>query len=208
MNLIKKSMLALSALAAVSTMHAQSDVAKPTGALGIRYAEASFGVQDIKHLSDEAYSLGASVNLPIQSSLDLGFGYSYAWLDSVGELRSEVLAASLTFHEKIQGVTAFTSVALGYAWDRAALSGVTARETAGVWGVAVGVEVPFRAVTITPRISYTDSFKSYRDYSVNYGVEATHWFTAKLAGFADVSYIDPKGSDESWNYTVGLRLKF
>lgn len=207
MNLIKKSMLALSALAAVSTMHAQSDVAKPTGALGIRYAEASFGLQDIKHLSDHAYSLGASVNLPIQSSLDLGFGYSYAWLDSSIDLRSEVLAASVTFHEKIKSVTAFTSVALGYQWDRA--RGYSAKDSAGVWGVAVGVEVPLRAVTLTPAISYTDSFEGNRDYALSYGVEASHWFTAKLAGFADVSYIDPKGrGDETWNYSVGVRLKF
>lgn len=209
MNLIKKSILVLAALAAVSSIHAQTGAAtKPTGSLGLRYAEASFGTQEFSNVGDNAYAAGLAVNLPVRASLDVTFSYSHSWLNSSFDLDSDALSASATYFTTIGRAKPFFALGLGYEWDRFAGAGIAYRDSYGIWGGAIGVEVPVAFVTLTPRISYVDDFESGADYSVSYGIEASHWFTPKLAGYAGFAYNDPKGGGDSWNYTLGVRLKF
>lgn len=215
MNQIKKTMIALSVLVAAGTVLAQSTESSPAGNLGVRYAEATFGAQDLPGISDNAYSLGAAVNLPVHTNIDVGLGYSHDWLkfdgnsqQSAFDLRSDTLLASVTLHVPVQRVNVFTSIALGYRWDR--VSGFMAGSgDEGVWGAAAGVEVPLPGVTLTPVIAYTDSLEGFGAGTFAYGIEASRWFTTKLGGFASASYLDPKAfSEGSWNYAIGVRLKF
>lgn len=210
MNLIRKSTVALAALVAAGAIHAQSEtVAKPIGSLGVRYVDISLGLEDYRGLSDNAYDASVAVNLPVLSSLDVGFSYGHVWLNSTADLDGDVLAASATYFTKIDTVKPFFSLALGYQWQRASGFGVTVKDDSGLWGAAIGFEVPVQAVTLTPRIAYVDGFDSDVGHEVSYGVEASCWLTAKVAGFVDVSYSDPQGSGgESWNYSLGVRLKF
>lgn len=210
MNLIQKTTLVLSTLVAATIIHAQNNASgQPAGSLGVRYAEAAFGVQDFQNFGDNAYQGSLSVNIPVQASLDVGLSYGHAWLDSTVDQRSDALAASATYYTAIGSVKPFLGLAVGHQWDRASFLGSTAHDDFWFWGAAIGVEIPVQAVTLTPRLTYVDGLESGHDYNVTLGTEASYWFTNQVAGFVDVSYSDPKGnSGESWNYSAGVRLKF
>lgn len=210
MNLIKKSALALAALVAAGIINAQSNAAaKPAGALGIRYADVSFNLQDYRNFGDHGYGLSAAVNLPVLSNLDVNLSYGHSWLNSSFDLKGDVLGAAATYFTTVGNAKPFVGLGLGYEWDRLSSLGTTVRDDYGIWGAAVGFEVPVSVVTVTPSITYVDGFKSSVDYSLTYAVEGSYWFTKTVAGYANVSYNDPKGSGgESWNYTLGVRLKF
>jgi opacity protein-like surface antigen len=201
--------LALLALAAVGTSYAQQTPAatEATGLLGQKYAEVSFGLQDIDQLSPNFYSVGIASNVPVTRYLDINAGYSYGWINGYVRGHSNTIAATATVYTTVAGVKPFAAAGLGYQWVSA--SGFS--DDFALWGAAVGVEIPTRWVTITPSIAYADDFqRSYESsQELAYGVEASRWITKTVAAFAGVSYTDTLRSGiDSWNYTVGARLKF
>ena len=60
MKLTKKITLALGVIAVGSASYAQTSAVASNGLIGTQYTEFSFGVQDVKHISDNAYSLGVA----------------------------------------------------------------------------------------------------------------------------------------------------
>lgn len=222
----------------------QSTTVPPSsGVLGQRYAEISGSASDPHGSSDFGFGGTLAANVPLGAGLDLGFGYGYSrtrteffsgLLEQRG--REHVLGTSVTAYTTYQGVKPFAEAALGYSWakDKLSFAGTTVlddRDDAGLWGLAVGVEIPFGAVTFTPRISYQDDFKSGsaritsptgpgtgsglivsgggRGGAFDYGTEAHVWFTRAVGGFAEISYSDPTGGGtQSWTYAVGARLRF
>ena len=82
MKLTTKTILALGLLAGgVSFAQTPADARLGTGLLGERYSDFNFGLQDIKHVSDHGYDVGASANNPlIAGVLDAGASYSYSWI--------------------------------------------------------------------------------------------------------------------------------
>lgn len=180
-----------------------------TGVLGQRYADVSFGAQDFHGFSDNAYGLGVGASLPFNESLDVGFGYGYNWLDSNAELRSQTLSTSATAYTHYKGVKPFVGAALGYQWTKTKFSTFSVKNHDWVWGLGVGVEVPVGVVTLTPSIGYADTFDGGGNGYYTTGIEANHWFTKTVAGYADVSFSDVRGSGgESWLYSIGVRVKF
>ena len=210
MNLSKKITLVLAAVAATSASFAQTAPAAnaSTGLLGQRYAEVSFGLADAQGSSDNTYGLG--VNLPVCPNVDLGFNYGYSWLNSGGlKLRDHALNASATGYTNYAGVKPFVGVGLGYQWSKAKFGSFSTNNDIGTWALGVGFEVATGEITLTPSISYVDGFKSRDAGAFNYGVEASTWITKTLGGFADVSFSDIEGSGgQSWNYTIGVRVRF
>lgn len=209
-NLTKKITLALGVIAATAASYAQQPAAStttPIGILGRQYTELSFGVQDIKHLSPDAYSLGVAGNVPVAANIDLGAAYTYGWIRGGLNAHGNTLSTSATLHTTYSGMKPFAALALGYQWAH----GAGFKDDYGVWGGAIGVEIPVGACTVTPSVAYADDFLGSRKSSQEIigNVEANHWFSQTTAGFVGVGYGDTQRSGaDSWNYSVGLRLKF
>lgn len=209
MTLTKKITLALGLFAAAAASFAQTTTtgAAPVGVLGQRYTEVHFEMQEIDFVSPNLYSVGASVNLPVSSGLDLGASYSYGRIRGDVRGHSNTLAAAATAYTEWSGLKPFVGAALGYQWTR--FAGFS--DDGALWGVAVGAEIPVGAFAITPRLIYADDFESGANSSeqLTSEVEGNYWFSPNSAVFATLGYTDVIDTRvDSWNYRVGLRVKF
>jgi hypothetical protein len=203
--------LALGLLTAATASQAQSTVSTsaPAGLLGAQYTELEFGVQDIKHLSPNAYSLTASANTAlVAGQLDGGASYSYSRIGGAVRGHSNTIGGYFTGYAPMNGVKPFVTAGLGWEWSSYRFVGSDDR---ALWGGAVGVEIPAGVVTITPRIAYADDFEGSRKsgQAWTYEVEANHWFSKTTAVFASLGKTDVRHSpNDSWNYAIGLRARF
>ena len=208
MKLTQKITLALGLLAA-GTSFAQTTASNAAGLLGQRYAEVNFGVQDIKHFSQNGYSLGAAVNTRvIANTLDVGASYDYSWIGGSLRGHANTIGGYATAYAPLSGVKPFVGAGVGWQWSSNRFVG---SDDQGLWALTAGVEIPVGAVTLTPRIAYADDFEISRDSSQQwtYSVEANYWLNAKTAVYGSVGRSDVRQSSfDSWNYQVGLRFKF
>src|SRR5258708_5094306 len=103
----KKITLALGLLAVGSASYAQH-TSEPNGLLGIQYTELNFGVQDLKHVSDDAYSVGVAANTPlIPGKLDGGATYSYSWIRGPFDGHANTIGGYTTAYAPLNGVKPF-----------------------------------------------------------------------------------------------------
>jgi hypothetical protein len=211
MNLTKNITLALGLLAAgVSQAQTPADGRFGEGLLGHRYTELNFGLENLEHVSDHGYSVGAAANNPlIPGVLDAGASYSYSWIRGPFKGHANTIGSYATAYTPFRGVKPFAGVGLGYQWTSfSAGSG----DDHGLWGLTTGVEIPAaRGLTITPRINYADDFEGSRN-SVEvwtYQVEANYWVNEKSAVFGSFGKSDVRHSSiDSWNFEFGLRARF
>ena len=209
MNLTKNITLALGLLAA-GVSHAQTPASTTGyGLLGHRYTELNVGLQDIKHLSDHGYSVGAAANNPlIPGVLDAGGTYSYSWIRGPFKGHANTIGGYATAYAPLNGVKPFAGAGVGYQWTSFSFG---EDDDDAIWGLTAGVEIPAGAVTITPRINYADDFKGTRESSQawTFQVEANYWFSPTSAVFGSIGKTDVRRSAfDSWNYEVGLRARF
>jgi opacity protein-like surface antigen len=215
------SVVLLGLATALSTRAQSPMVSNANGLLGQRYVEASVGAIDPHGSSDYGFSGDVSVNLPVQTGLDVGFGYTYNRLnaDLLSGLfklrqRDHTLSSTLTGYSTFGNIKPFAGLGVGYQWSRAKLNfgGTRVFETDdddAVWGAGIGAEIPVGAFTITPSISYQDTFSSDSSGAFAYGVEGHTWFTRTLGGFGEVTFSDPTGGGrQAWIYRAGVRLRF
>jgi len=214
MKLTNTTVLALALLANVAG-HAQTTTAmapEPTtgaGLLGHRYTELSFGFENVDHLSEHGYSVGARANNPlIPGVLDAGASYSYSWIRGPFKGHANTIGAYATAYAPLARVRPFATAALGYQWT-------SLRHGAGddeaIWGAAVGIEIPAGIVTITPRISYADDFDGSARGSKTWtgSVEANYWYSRTSAVYTSLGRTDVRHSPyDSWNWEIGLRARF
>lgn len=212
MKLTKNITAALAILAAGVSYAQTSTAVAPTagtGLLGHRYTELNAGLQDIKHLSNHGYSVGAGANNPvIPGVLDAGASYSYSWIRGAFRGHSNTIGAYTTAYTVLNGVKPFAGAALGYQWNSYAFG---VNDDQALWGLTAGVEIPAGAVTITPRVNYTDDFENSRESTQawTFQVEANYWFNAKNAIYGSIGKSDVRRSSfDSWNYEIGLRARF
>lgn len=209
MNLNQKITLAVGVIAATVASYAQQPAATSatTGVLGQQYTEVGFGMQDIKHISPNLYSLSLAGNVPVNGYLDVRGDYSYSWIRGNVRGHSNTLSTSATAYTTLGGVKPFAAAALGYEWDHA----VGVKDNFAVWGAQIGVEIPVGVFTVTPTFAFADDFRTSRKSSqaVVSNVEANYWFSKTVAGFAGIGYTDiQRSSADSWDYSAGLRVKF
>ena len=210
MNLTKKITLALGVVAATAASYAQQPAATsttPIGILGQQYTEVSFGAQDIKHLSPNAYSFDLAGNVPVNANVDVSGDYSYGWIRGGINAHSNTLSTAATLHTTYAGVKPFAVAALGYQWEH----DVGVNHSFAIWGAQIGVEIPVGDITLTPTVAYADDFRASRKSSqaIVTNVEANYWFTKTTAGFAGIGYTDTQRSGaDSWNYSAGVRVRF
>lgn len=210
MNLTKNITITLALLAA-SVSHAQTTPADRSGTgglLGHRYTEFNVGLQDIKHSPDHGYSVGASANNPIiPGVLDAGASYSYSWIRGAFRGHSNTVGGYAIAYAPLNGVKPFAGAGLGYQWNSFGF-GV---DDQALWGMTAGVEIPAGAVTLTPRVNYSDDFEGSRNSNQawTFQVEANYWYNATHAVFGSIGKSDVRRSAfDSWNYEVGLRARF
>lgn len=220
MKLSRNLLLAVAALSAVDLVYADGSAGSPAaestdGVIGQRYVDLNFGVEHVKHLSDNTYDVGAAVNVPVTSYMDAAVGYDYSWINSTLDGRAHAFTLTDTVYGTLDsGAKPFLAVGIGYERDRISGAGFkTDTAEFGIWGLGVGIEVPtaVKGLSVTPAISYSDDFRKARNSTQarQYGVEVNYWLNAKWGVYGDISYADVLHSGaDSWNYTVGARLKF
>lgn len=203
--IITKTTLALAALTTATVSFAQQPAMAPTGLLGQRYAEASFGVTDLSGISKNAYDVDFGVNLPVASSLDLRFDYDYGWTKAFGRsVHANSIGAGAVAYTNLSGVKSFVQGGVGRTWV-----GGAGRGNFNTWVVGIGAELPVGDFTVTPSIRYSDLLNNQSGGEYHYGIEGSTWVTKTLAGFASVTFSDGVGrGGESWTYLVGIRSKF
>jgi hypothetical protein len=209
MKLTKKITLALGVLAAVSTSIAQN-ASSSRGLLGERYADFNVGAADLKYVSTNGYSLGAGFNLPIlPGALDLGASYDYSWLRGSGaRAHANTIGINSRLYTVLAGVKPFVSGTFGVQWSNIRGFG---SDNQALWNLGVGAEIPVGVVTLTPRIVYDSDFEESFNSSqqLTYALEANHWLNQKTAVYGSVGYTDVNSSSfSSWNYQVGVRVRF
>jgi hypothetical protein len=208
MKLTKKITLALGVLAVGSASYAQAPAVTSNGLIGTQYTEFSFEVHDVKHVSNNAYSLGVAANTPlIPGKLDGGATYSYSWMRGPFKGHANTIGGYSNAYTVLNGVKPFAGVGLGYQWT----SGRFVSDDQALWGATAGVEIPAGVVTITPRINYADDFEGSRKSSQEwtFQVEANYWVNKMTAVFGSIGKTDVRHSSfDSWNYQVGLRARF
>jgi hypothetical protein len=214
MNLPKKFCLVLAAVAASCLVRADEPAIANTsvGTIGQRYLELNFTDQVIEHISKNYYYVGAGANLPVTPFLDLNGSYSYGWFKLNNQnLHSNLGEISTTAYVNCAGMKPFVTADVGYQWDRTTAVNYFVRSDYGVWGGAVGVEIPVGAVALSPFASYADDFRRSPNSSQDlaFGVKANYWFNRHWAVFADLHYEDVMHSTfDSFNWSFGLRRKF
>ena len=209
MNLTKNITLALGLLSAVAC-HAQSSPAGNSGLLGLRYTELNAGLQNISHVSEHGYSVGALANNPlIPGVLDAGASYSYSWIRGPFKGHANTVGAYTNVYVPFNGVKPFAGAGLGYQWSSFSFG---ANDDMAIWGLTAGVEIPAGpGLTFTPRVNYSDDFEGNRNSTEvwTFQVEGNYWFNASHAAFASVGKSDVRRSRlDSWNYEIGLRARF
>lgn len=184
MTLTKKLLgVAALGLAFVSASFAQ----ETASLLGVRYVEAGFGYLDINNSRTDAFSVGANVNLPVTSFLDLTVGYSHDWIENNGSLYGNVGTISATGYLTEGAWRSYVIGTLGHVWDSSNLGG----DDYGIWSVGIGAEYSINSQTaIGAQISYADDFKSGDNSSIAGGARLSHWFTSAIAGTVSVVWIE------------------
>jgi hypothetical protein len=211
MHLSKKMTVTLGLLVAGTTYGQPAVTSNPTGTgnLGQRYIETSLGLQNVRHISDHAYSVDAGVNTPIvPSSVDAGAFYTYSWLKGRFASHANTFGVYATAYSAMQGVKPFASALVGWEWFK---SEVVSSTSYGIWAAAVGVEVPVGEVTFTPRIVYADDFRRSARSSQGwtFQVEGSMALNPTTVVFGTMGKTDVRRTSfDSWNYEIGARFRF
>ncbi len=154
----------------------------------------------------------AEFNVPLSPKYDLGFAYDFSRTSGNDyRVSGNGIAASLLTYNRTEHGKAYFSGSIGHAWDKVKTAGTSTRDNGVIWGVRAGYEVPVGSQTaINAGIGYSDPFDNQlaRNATVEYRVEANHWFTPQLAGVIAGAYHQIKDTPDAAVYSIGLRLRY
>lgn len=179
-------------------------------ALGQRYVGADVGVADVEFFSETGYTVGAALNVPVLPNLDLGLHTGHGWIDDAGVgLKDTTVSATAVVHRTAEGPKPFVGVLLGHQKLQMDFGRLGFTENSTLWGAAAGIEVPLGNGSLTPSVGYTDSFDGNTDRTLHCTLHGNYWFTARLGGYASITYADLEGDGgHAWVGRVGLRVRF
>ncbi len=223
--------LAAAALLLAAPSHAQttpwSGAPRPSirdnpGTLGQTYADLNYSWVDYHRdagVDADGFIAGLGANSPITSGLDLGLGYNYyrenhhrnPFNNSTYDARYHGLGSGLTWYAPTGRMKPFLSGGLGYQWSRGDLQSLRTYDHEWTWNAGGGVQLALGTFSLTPRLAYSDTWRSGSIGQWHYGAEAHHWFSEQVGGYVDATFHDPRHSvagPEYWTYTAGLRLRF
>lgn len=173
----------LAALAAGVSMSAPAAGAR--GFLGVEYAEAGGGYQDLSGngMSLDGWMAGAAINGPILDpdfGVDFNAGIDYMRLTGDGITANGYAAAALFrfLFPLDQPITPYLEAGLG--WSRFEFSGAGRSETASGFSLPLGagVELVAGPFSIAPFFTYTFGLESDIDDSWSAGVKGGYWLTS------------------------------
>jgi hypothetical protein len=194
------------------TAHAQMLQAQP-GLLGREYVGADFTYTDYTGSRlEKARGGSAEFNQPLSAKFDAGFGYDYVRTTATNySVNGNAVRASLLTYNHTEYGKAYFAGTLGHAWDRIKVPGAATRENGAFWAVRAGYEVPVTDRTaINAGLGYTDAFngRTTRNETIEYRIEANHWFAPTLAGVVSGAYRQIKRLPDAGVYTIGLRWTY
>jgi hypothetical protein len=210
MNLTRNLTLALG-LVVGSVSFAQTTTASngnaAHGLLGNRYTELILGLQDLSDVSEAGFIGGVSANNPVvPGMLDAGASFTYNYVPGpteASEGHANTISGYAVAYFPFKRIKPFAGGQLGYQWVSFGNG-----DEQGLWGFIVGVETAIRAVTITPKVTYSDGFENSTEVWT-YQVEASYWYNETGAVFGSVGRTDARRNwSDSWNYQVGMRARF
>lgn len=216
MKTTKTITLALGVLTAVASSYAQTTTTSRTtttsesgGLLGHKYSEFGFGIDDVKHISDHAYSLRAGGNVPIvPGQLDAGGSYSYSWMGGDYRGHANTIAGYLRAYAPMERVKPFLGAGLAYQWLN---GGWGSSEDHALWNLSAGLEIPAGAVTVTPKATYHDDFRNSRDSRQDWtlAVDVNYWMNPTTALYVSGGkhYVRHSRFD-SRKAEIGMRSRF
>lgn len=223
MKTTKKLLIFLAALSTAGFACAQEAPAggsadSSAGTLGRRYGDINVGLQDIKHISDDAYSVGLGANIPVTDTLDATFDFGHAWLNSTVDQMASAISVTGTAYTSYNGMKPFAFAGIGFEWDKVSAGNFINHSQYGIWGLGVGLEIPValvfpdaRGLSLSPTISYSDDFRKTRNsaQAYTYGAEANYWIDSQVGVYGDVGRQDVlRSSFDSWIYTAGVRIRY
>jgi opacity protein-like surface antigen len=204
-----------------TTMTMRPSTRDDPGTLGHAYTELNYSWLDFHRDAGpdaDGYMAGISANTPLGRGLDLGLGYNYTRLNhhrnpfsgSDFDARYHGLATAATFYAPVAGVKPFVTGGIGYQWSRGDIQSLRTYDHEWVWGASGGVQVALGRLSVTPRVTFSDTMRNNSIGAWHYGGEAHTWFNEKWGGFFDATFHEPRrgGGSDYWTYTGGLRLRF
>jgi len=214
MNSSSKLSAAVSAglLLLATHLSAAADAAEP-GLIGKPIAGVDFAYLDYTgtRLSNTRGG-SAEFNLPLSPKYDLGFAYDFARTSGTDyRVSGNGIAATLLTYNRTEHGKAYFSGSIGHAWDKVKAGGTSTRDNGAIWAVHAGYEVPVGSQTaINAGIGYSDPFDRQlaRNATVEYRVEANHWFNSQLAGVIAGAYHQIKDAPDAAVYSVGIRWRY
>ena len=197
MKSLQTSLLFAFGVALAAPVLAQSD-GYSSGLLGKRYVEASGILFNYAHSSDDSYTVGTDINIPLAAHLDLGASLTQSWLEGDQGENFQDLAVALTAYTAWGDFKPFAKASLGYEW----------------WHVS---NDPFYQIDVGGEYRLTNRFSvsvqgTWIEYladdwnggSFSASARANYWFTERLA--ASVSLVSGEGG--TWGYGLGALLRF
>lgn len=198
------------AVLAAAAFSLSAPAQEATGFLGVRYFDVSLESIDHRKVDATGYGSGLLLNLPATSTLDVGLGYDLGWTDlRQGKLRQHTVSALLTLHGTHPGAKPFVSVGLGHDWSRTSIGQFNVTDRTSAWGAATGIELSVDRFTVTPSVTYTDSFEDTNGGSTRYGLEGSYAVTRTCSLHGTISYLDfNRTNNTAWAVGAGVRVKF
>lgn len=204
---IAATLLILHTSLAAQTMNSEA------GLIGKRHAGADLTYIDHTGSKlDKARGASADFNVPLSGKVDFGLAYDYSYGSGQNySVSGSALSASLLTYNRTEHGKAYFSGAVGHAWDRVKVPGMSARENGAIWAVRAGYEVPVAERTaVNAGLGYSDAFngRTTRNQTLEFKVEANHWFSSAVAGVLSAAYQQIKRTPDAALYTAGLRWTF
>ena len=169
-----------------------------SGLLGKRSAEAGAMISDNTNDSDDGYTAGATVNIPVRSFLDVGATFEHSWLEGDQGENFQDLSAFATAYTQRGAFRPFARAELGYEW----------------WHVSNDAFYQLDAGTeylLNDRLSHSAqiSWGEYLAEDWNGGgfsasTRANYWVTKSLAASGIIGYTE----GGNWNYGLAAVFSF
>jgi len=170
----------------LASTFAASAFAQPSDApslLGQRYVEPFVGYTDYNRFTSD-FGLGATVNLPLSTSFDVGSTFLHNQQEGDDSQHYETLDAHLAAHRDLGPVRAFARATLGYEWWSV--------ENLTWYRLDLGAERALsQNLLLSAHVSWQDFFSSdvlAGRFSVT--GRATYWLTATTAASFSTAYLE------------------
>lgn len=150
-----------------------ADEAGP-GLLGKRAVLAGFAYQDLNHIDVDVFGLGAGVNFPFTSNIDLGATLVHQWVEGNSDADADTLDLQATYYLTQGALKPFGTLSIGQTWFDG--------DNTTNWGAAAGVEFAVnQRIAVDATVGYSDNFEDGDNSSWSGTVAANYWFTRLFA---------------------------